>query len=63
MRTETPPTRLRDVPVGASVMLAGVERQLVVSDIRPDGYINLKYGAYLSVTASPGHLVCTGEKE
>ena len=61
MRTETPPTRLRDVPVGASVMLAGVERQLVVSDIRPDGYINLKYGAYLSVTASPGHLVCVLE--
>ena len=61
MRTEAPPTRLRDVPVGASVMLAGVERQLVVSDIRPDGYINLKYGAYLSVTASPGHLVCVLE--
>ena len=56
MRTETPPTRLRDVPVGTPVLLAGVEWQLVVSEVRPDGYINLKYGAYLSVTASPGHL-------
>lgn len=57
MKTETPTTRLRDFPVGTPVLLAGVERQLVVSEVRPDGYINLKYGAYLSVTASPGHLV------
>lgn len=54
--TLKPPTRLRDFPVGSKVILAGVERQLVVSEIRDDGYINLKYGAYLSVTASPGHL-------
>ena len=56
MKTETPTTRLRDFPVGTPVLLAGVERQLVVSDIRPDGYIELNYGQHLSVTASPGHL-------
>jgi hypothetical protein len=56
MRTAAPPTRLRDFPVGSKVILAGVERQLVVSEIRSDGYIELNYGAHLSVTASPGHL-------
>ena len=51
-----PPTRLRDFPVGSKVLLAGIERQLVVSEIRSDGYIELNYGIHLSVTASPGHL-------
>lgn len=56
MTTHKPPTPLRDFAVGDKVALAGVERKLTVTRIREDGYIELNYGAYLSVTASPGHL-------
>ena len=56
MRTHTPTQHLRDIPIGQPVKLLGVERVLIVNQVRDDGYIDLhnKAGS-LSVTASPGH--------
>lgn len=54
-RTNTPTPRLRSCPVGATVRLAGVERELTVKAIRADGYIDLTYRGHLAVTASAGH--------
>ena len=56
MRTHTPTPHLRDIPIGQPVKLLGVERVLIVNQVRDDGYIDLHNKAgLLSVTASPGH--------
>ena len=56
MRTHTPTPHLRDIPIGQPVKLLGVERVLIVNQVRDDGYIDLHNKAWLlSVTASPGH--------
>ena len=56
MRTHTPTPHLRDIPIGQPVKLIGVERVLIVNQVRDDGYIDLHNKAgLLSVTASPGH--------
>ena len=56
MRVAKPTPHLRDIPIGHPVKLLGVERVLIVNQVRDDGYIDLhnKAGS-LSVTASPGH--------
>lgn len=57
-RSATPKTRLADYPVGSKVILEGVDRTLVVANIRDDGYVDLKnLSGFVSVTASPGHEV------
>lgn len=56
-RINQPTLRLRDAPIGAKVKLAGVERVLELREIRDDGYRQLYYGPYLSVTAAPCHEV------
>ena len=57
MRTNEPPTRLRDFLPGQRVLLAGVERVLTIIRIRPDGYFDLTNpSGALSVTASGCHL-------
>lgn len=62
MRHAEPKSRLADFPVGTRVTLEGVERPLIVSRIRDDGYVDLKNQAgFLSVTASSGH-ECKEEK-
>lgn len=56
MRTHTPTPHLRDIPIGQPVKILGVERVLIVNQVRDDGYIDLHNKAgLLSVTASPGH--------
>lgn len=56
MRTHSPTPHLRDIPIGQPVKLLGVERVLIVNQVRDDGYIDLHNKAgLLSVTASPGH--------
>jgi hypothetical protein len=56
MRTHSPTKHLRDIPIGQPVKLLGVERVLIVNQVRDDGYIDLHNKAgLLSVTASPGH--------
>lgn len=58
MKSAIPKTRLADFAVGAKVTLAGVDRPLIVSRIRDDGYIDLKNQAgFVSVTASRCHEV------
>ncbi len=57
MRTAEPPTRLRDFGTGQKVVLAGVERELVIKRIREDGYYELHHpSGAIAVTASAGHL-------
>lgn len=56
MRVAKPTPHLRDIPIGQPVKLLGVERVLIVNQVRDDGYIDLHNKAgLLSVTASPGH--------
>ena len=58
MRVNKPKRRLRMCEVGTRLMLVGVERWLIVSRLREDGYIDLiNDRGYLSVTASPCHEV------
>ena len=56
MRVAKPTPHLREIPIGQPVKLIGVERVLIVNQVRDDGYIDLHNKAgLLSVTASPGH--------
>ena len=62
MRVNKPKRRLRMCEIGTRLMLVGVERWLIVSRLREDGYIDLiNDRGYLSVTASPGHEVIEDE--
>ena len=56
MRVNEPPSRLRDFSVGQTVVLAGVEVPMLISNVRPDGYIDLTDKGRLRVTASACHL-------
>lgn len=56
MKTNQPPPRLRDFAVGQTVVLAGVEVPMRISNIRPDGYIDLTDKGRLRITASACHL-------
>ena len=63
MRTNEPPTRLRDFLPGQRVLLAGVERVLTIIRIREDGYFDLtNQSGALAVTAAPCHLCAEAEK-
>lgn len=55
MKSANPKTRLADFPVGTTVILEGVDRPLIISKIRDDGYVDLTNQAgFLSVTACAG---------
>ena len=56
MKQNIPPPRLRDFAVGQTVVLAGVEVPMLISKVRPDGYIDLTDKGRLRVTASACHL-------
>lgn len=56
MRENKPPPRLRDFQIGQTVILAGVEVPMRISNVRPDGYIDLTHKDRLRVTASACHL-------
>lgn len=56
MRTNKPPTRLRDFAVGQTVSLVGVEVPMRISTVLPNGYYELTDKGRLRVTASPCHL-------
>jgi hypothetical protein len=49
----TPRPRLRDYKIGDKLRLSGMERDVTITAVREDGYIDLAPG----VTACAGHLV------